>query len=156
MIALKEVQTDKDYQLAVDLFKEYASQLGVDLAFQNFNKEIENITQEYARPDGTIVIAYQDEKTPLGCFGIRKLQDSTCELKRMYLRTEARGLGIGRQLLRKALEVGKELGYTHMRLDTLPTMLSAIRLYEKEGFYEIAPYRFNPIQGTKYMEVQLK
>ncbi|QHT65564.1 GNAT family N-acetyltransferase [Rhodocytophaga rosea] len=155
MIEIKEVQTENEYLVAADLFKEYASQLGVDLSFQNFNKEIENISQEYARPYGALFIAYTDDKIPMGCFGIRKLENSICELKRMYLRTEARGLGLGRQLLRKAINVGKELGYAKMRLDTLPTMLSAIHLYTNEGFYEIAPYRFNPITGTKYMEVNL-
>lgn len=155
MIELKEVQQDEDYRTAAALFKEYASQLGVDLEFQNFSKEVDNITREYARPNGTIFIAYKDEKIPLGCFGIRKLEKDICELKRMYLRTEVRGLGIGKQLLKRAIEVGKELGYTTMRLDTLPTMLSAISLYKNEGFYEIEPYRYNPIIDTKYLEIKL-
>jgi GNAT superfamily N-acetyltransferase len=156
MIELKEVRTDREFQTAAELFKEYVSQLGVDLSFQNFDQEVKDLSQEYSRPDGILFIAWQNEQTPLGCFGIRKLEDSVCELKRMYVSAQARGLGIGRQLLRKAVAAGRELGYTTMRLDTLPKMAAAMNLYEKEEFYEIAPYRFNPIAGTKYLEVKLK
>lgn len=110
----------------------------------------------YARPDGTLCIAYtKDGSGPLGCFGIRKSEKGICELKRMYLRTEARGLGLGKQLLKRAIEAGRELGYTKMRLDTLPTMHSAIHLYLKAGFYEIGPYCFNPVTGTKFFEITL-
>lgn len=153
-MVLKEAETDKEYQTAAKLFKEYAVHIGVDLGFQNFDKEVENIENQYSRPNGAIFIAYND-KTPLGCFGIRKLEDAVCELKRMYLRKEARGHGTGKKLLKKSIELGKELGYEKMRLDTLPTMQSAIGLYEKAGFYEIEPYRFNPIKGAKYFEIKL-
>ena len=73
----------------------------------------------------------------------------------MYLKASVRGMGIGKLLLTKAIKAGKELGYNTMRLDTLPSMQSAIGLYQKMGFYEIPPYRFNPIAGTKYFEIQL-
>lgn len=152
---LKEAKSEKEYQIAVALFKEYASQIGVDLAFQNFNQEIENIESQYSRPNGVIIIAFKDEKIPLGCFGIRKLEDAICELKRMYLIKDARGMGLGKKLLSKSIGMANELGYKKMKLDTLPTMLSAIKLYEQSGFYEIDPYRFNPIEGTKYFEIKL-
>ncbi|WP_055397583.1 GNAT family N-acetyltransferase [Flagellimonas eckloniae] len=125
------------------------------MEFQNFTNEIQNIEVQYSRPKGIIFIARNDENLPLGCFGIRVLEDSICELKRMFLKKEARGLGLGKQMLEKAIEAAKELGYQKMRLDTLPTMNAAIGLYKKVGFYEIEPYRFNPIQGTKYFELSL-
>ncbi len=152
---LKEAKSDSEYKTAIQLFKEYVSQIGVDLEFQNFNEEIENIKSLYSRPKGVLFIALDDKRSPLGCVGIRKLENSICELKRMYLKEEARGLGIGKQLLKKAIEVGEELGYQKMRLDTLPIMHSAIDLYKRTGFYEIEPYRFNPIKGTKYFEIKL-
>ena len=155
MNKLKEVISDKDYQTAVTLFKEYALEIDIDLEFQNFSKEIENIKNQYSRPQGIIFIVNGKKELALGCFGIRQLEDSICELKRMYLKSEARGLGIGKLMMEKAIEVGKELGYKKMRLDTLSTMSSAIRLYEKIGFYEIEPYRFNPMESAKYFEIEL-
>ncbi len=156
LIHLEEVNSNKGYKFAVKLFKEYVSQLGIDLEFQNFNKEIRNISVEYARPNGVIIIAYINKKEPIGCVGIRKFEETICELKRMYLKIEYRELGIGKALLREAIKKGKELGYYKIRLDTLPSMLKAIDLYRNKGFYEIKPYRFNPIIGTKYYELKLK
>ena len=155
MIQFEEVKSDKDYNLAAKLFKEYASQLNLDLSFQNFEEEIINIEEQNSKPDGLILIAYDIDRNPIGCFGIRKFADSVCELKRMYLKKEMRRKGIGKQLLIKAIESAKALNYRYIRLDTLPTMETAIILYEKMGFYEIDAYRFNPIQGTKYFEIQL-
>ena len=155
MIELTEAKSKEEFKTGVDLFQEYATQLGVDLEFQNFREETHNIETQYSRPDGALFIAYNDQKKVMGCFGVRSLEQSICELKRMYLRKEARGMGIGKQLLIKSLEVGKELGFKKMRLDTLPTMESAIGLYIKMGFCEIDPYRYNPIDGTKYFEIAL-
>ena len=152
---LKEVDSNEDYKVATELFKEYASQIGFDLEFQNFNEELQKIESHYSPPRGAIFIAWNEEGAPIGCFGIRKFDESICELKRMYLKTEARGLGIGKQLLKKAIEVGSRLGYKKMRLDTLPSMDSAIKLYETTGFYNIEPYRFNPIEGALYYEIKL-
>lgn len=154
MIILKEVKSTEEYQVAAQLFKEYATQLNVDLSFQNFEQELLDIKIQYVRPKGIIYLAY-DERKPVGCFGIRAFEGDICELKRMYLKTEMRGKGIGKQLLEKSIAVGKELGYLRMRLDTLPSMQSAIGLYQKMGFYEIEPYRFNPIEGTMYFEIKL-
>lgn len=155
MIELTEAKSKEEFKTGVDLFQEYATQLGVDLEFQNFREETHNIETQYSRPDGALFIADNDLKKVMGCFGVRSLEQSICELKRMYLRKEARGMGIGKQLLIKSLEVGKELGFKKMRLDTLPTMESAIGLYIKMGFCEIDPYRYNPIDGTKYFEIAL-
>ncbi len=155
MTHFSEANSVEDYQLAVGLFKEYAAQLGVDLEFQNFSSELEKMELHYTRPKGVLIIAYNEKYLPIGCFGIRNFENTTCELKRMYLRKEARGLGIGKLLLEKSISIGKELGYKSMRLDTLPTMQAAIGLYKKMGFYEIAPYRYNPIKGTKYFEIIL-
>ena len=154
MIYLQEVKSTEEYNIAAQLFKEYATQLKVDLSFQNFEQELLDIKIQYARPKGIIYLAY-DKDEPVGCFGIRAFENDTCELKRMYLKAEMRGKGVGKLLLEKSIAAGKELGYLRMRLDTLPSMQSAIGLYQKMGFYEIEPYRFNPIEGTKYFEIKL-
>ncbi|MEL7120061.1 MAG: GNAT family N-acetyltransferase, partial [Bacteroidota bacterium] len=124
-------------------------------SFQDFEKELENIESQYSRPEGILYIAYDEKGKAMGCFGIRKWAESICELKRMYINKAYRKQGFGSTFMSKSLEVAKELGYEKMRLDTLPTMHSAIQLYEKYGFYEIEPYRFNPIGGTKYFENNL-
>ena len=155
MERLREAQSDKEYKIAIQLFREYASQIGIDLSFQDFDEEIINIHKQYSRPDGLLLIAYDINENPVGCIGVRRLTDSICELKRMYVKKEVRGQGLGKVLLAKALEIGKQLNYDRMRLDTLVTMNSAIQLYEKAGFYEIDPYRFNPEEGAKYFEIRL-
>ncbi len=155
IVKFNEAKTLKDYNIASDLFKEYASQTGIDLEFQNFRKEIENLKNQYSRLVGAALIVYNELENPIGYFGVRPLEGSISELKRMCLRTEGRGKGIGKQMLNKAIEISKELGYDKMRLDTLPTMQSAIGLYKKIGFYEIDPYRFNPIARSKYFEISL-
>lgn len=156
MIELTEAKSDKDYQIAVELFKEYNSVIGIDLEFQNFTQEIKTINIQYSRPEGAIFIVYNKNYSALGCFGIRKLNETICELKRMYLKPKFQGLGIGKIMLEKSFLFATELGYKKMRLDTLSTMHSAIALYKKMGFYEIEPYRFNPIKGAKYFEVNLE
>jgi len=155
MISTQEATSTEAYKIALELIKEYVAQLGVDLSFQNIHQEIQNIEQQYARPEGVMIIVYTDNEKAIGCFGIRAFEESICELKRMYLKKEYQGLGIGKELLAKSLELGKALGYKKMRLDTLPSMQAAIGLYKNMGFYEIPAYRFNPIEGTKYFEIVL-
>ncbi len=153
---IKEVHTQQEYQIAALLFKEYAQEIGIDLEFQNFQKELSDLKKQYAKPQGTIWLAYNEHEDAVGCVGIRKLEDSICELKRMYVRKEARGTGLGKSLMEKSIEIAIELGYQKMRLDTLSTMHSAIHLYKSVGFYEIESYRFNPFDEAKYYELELK
>jgi len=94
MTQFREAKSTEDYELATALFKEYATQIGVDLEFQNFSTEIQKIASHYSKPKGVIIIAYGENEQPIGCFGIRYFKKSICELKRMYLKQEARGLGI--------------------------------------------------------------
>lgn len=155
-IKFTEVKSKNEYEIAASLFKEYASQIVIDLEFQNFNKEVENLEDQYSRPEGVIYIIYNLENLPIGCFGIRKLENSICELKRMYLKEDYRGLGFGKKMMEKAIEAGKEMRYQKMRLDTLSTMNTAIGLYKSVGFYEIESYCFNPIETAKYFEINLK
>ena len=155
MLKFKEASDRKDYKLAADLFREYAAKLAVDLDFQDFNGELAQIDQIYGKPAGILFLAYE-KADALGCFGIRKLEEGICELKRMYLREEARGRGYGKELLSFAMSQARKLGYKKMRLDTLPDMQQAIRLYEKLGFYEIPAYRYNPVKGTRYLEIKLR
>lgn len=146
--------TAADFEKGKILFEEYVQSIGVDLSFQDFAKELLIIDEQYNHPSGALLLAYAETKA-IGCAGIRKLDDATAELKRMYIRGEYRGYGIGVQMLEQSLQKAKELGYKKIRLDTLKTMEKAKALYRSFGFYEIPSYRYNPLEGTVYMEKAL-
>jgi ribosomal protein S18 acetylase RimI-like enzyme len=137
-----------------DLFQEYARSLQVDLCFQNFTQELADLPGKYAPPSGRLFLATQDHQ-PLGCVAVRQLSDSICEMKRLYVRPDARGLGLGRKLAQKAIAAGSDVGYQRMRLDTLGSMKEAIALYESLGFQPIKPYYKNPSPCAVFMELVL-
>jgi len=145
------VATSPDDVAAVTaMFREYAATLGVDLGFQHFEQEIASIPGDYAPPRGRLLLAGD-----LGCVALRPLSVDVCEMKRLYVRPAGRGLGLGRMLVERVIIEARTIGYRFMRLDTLPSMTTAAALYVSLGFREIAPYRFNPVAGTKYFELTL-
>ena len=153
---LKTVQVKSEPELFSirELFKEYTDSLGFDLAFQNFEKEFAELPGQYAFPNGRLLLAFEDEKI-VGGVALRKFSEGICEMKRLYIRSEFRGKGYGKALAKKIIDIGREIGYQYMRLDTVPNMIEAIALYGSMGFYKIKPYRFNPIKGTLYFELKL-
>jgi putative acetyltransferase len=132
------------------LFGEYAASLPFDLGFQGFDDELAALPGAYAPPRGALLLA-----PGAGCAGIRPLTDDACELKRLYVRPSARGRGLGRMLTEAAIAEARRIGYARMRLDTTPGMEAAQALYEELGFVEIAPYRRNPVAGTRFLELEL-
>ena len=136
----------EDLPLVRELFLEYAASLGVDLSFQDFEHELETLATCYE----LILLAGAD-----GCVALRRIDDSTCEMKRLYVRPSARGRNLGRALAEALIAEAQRRGYARMRLDTLPTMQNAMRLYESLGFIDIEPYRFNPIAGSRFLELDL-
>lgn len=143
-----------DIETARGLFLEYAESVGIDLCFQGFEKELAALPGQYSEPEGALILA-KHGKEACGCGCLRKIDDVTCEMKRLYVRDPFRGLGIGRELVKRLLSAARGKGYRRMRLDTLPSMAQAIALYRSFGFYEIPPYVYNPIQGAIYMEIVL-
>jgi ribosomal protein S18 acetylase RimI-like enzyme len=135
------------------LFKEYASTLGVDLCFQDFENELKELPGEYSEPNGCILLAFLDSALA-GCVALRPLSSEICEMKRMYVRPTFRGQGIGRILAQDVITEARRR-YEKMRLDSLPTMREAQALYRSLGFREIDAYRPNPIEGAVFMELKL-
>jgi len=138
-----------------DLFLEYADSLGVSLDFQNFEAELAGLPGEYQSPGGCLLVARLDGQLA-GCVAMRRIDDRTCEMKRLYVRPQFQGLKIGKKLAESVIETARKLGYSRMRLDTLPSMKSARSLYASLGFKEIPPYRHNPIDGTSFMELEFE
>ena len=142
-------------QHARRLFQEYGESLGFSLCFQSFDKELAGLPGDYAPPEGRLLLAEHEGKIA-GCVALHKLSDGICEMKRLYVRPAFRGQALGRALAERVLCEARDLGYTHMRLDTIVgKMDSAIALYRELGFREIPPYRENPIAGAIYMELKL-
>jgi len=139
---------------ARQLFLEYAQLLNVDLSFQDFEEELNSLPERYGPPDGTIIIASVDGRSA-GCIALHRLSGDICEMKRLYVRDNYRGLGIGKKLIAMLLEEALKRNYRFIRLDTLPTMEKAQKLYEAFGFYDIEPYVYNPIRGTRFLERKL-
>jgi ribosomal protein S18 acetylase RimI-like enzyme len=133
------------------LFREYVNGLGIDLSFQDFAAELAALPGKYAPPSGELMLAYSPRGDVLGCVAVRPLAGTVCEMKRLYVRPAARGLGIGRALVAAIIEAAQALGYTQMKLDTLPSMPEALALYESFGFVRIAAYYHNPVPGTVYL-----
>lgn len=148
------VSSAEEYAAASRLFKEYAEWLGIDLSFQHFEEELQNLKSMYSNPNGGIILCKYGLEYA-GCIAIRKKEEEVAELKRMFVRTAFQGRGIGKALLTDAIQHATDLRYKKIRLDTLNNMIPAISLYKQFGFYEIPAYYFNPEPTAVYFEKQL-
>lgn len=138
-----------------ELFLEYANSLGFSLCFQNFDKELTGLPGDYSAPHGRLLVAESNGKTA-GCVALHPLEPQVCEMKRLYVRPEFRGIKLGLALVNAILTEARKIGYQKIRLDTVePSMKDAVAMYRRFGFQEIGPYRSNPMPGTLYMELDL-
>jgi putative acetyltransferase len=141
------------------LMREYAASLGADLGYQGFEKELAGLPGKYAPPAGALFLARVPSSAgaePAGCVALRDLGSGDCEMKRLFVRPEYRGLGIGRALAERAIDEGRRLGYRRMRLDTLERLADAVALYRSLGFEPTDPYCENPLPGAMYWEKRLR
>ena len=153
-LEIRDAHEEPSLSAVRGLFLEYARSLGISLEFQRFDAELASLPGEYAPPTGALMLALVDGAAA-GCVGLHSWQPRVAEMKRLYVRQEFRGTGIGRALAEAAMARALSLRYERLRLDTLPLMASAQALYRQLGFREIAPYRDNPVAGAKYYEVVL-
>jgi ribosomal protein S18 acetylase RimI-like enzyme len=146
--------TDADLPAVRALIEEYCRWIDMDLAFQEIDGELDGLPGDYAPPGGVLLLARMDG-TPVGVAAYRRLDEGTCEMKRLYVQAQARGQGLSRSLVTTLMAHAARAGYREMRLDTLPKMGAAQRLYESLGFRDIAPYYDTPIAGTRFMACRL-
>ena len=137
-----------------EIFIEYADFLKVDLCFQDFEKELQTLHQVYFPPLGCIILA-KEGKQVLGCIALKPIAEGICEMKRLYVRPEARGKSLGKKLVNELIEFAKKAGYKTMKLDTITSLKEAIVLYRSKGFVETAPYVYNPLSEVLYFELTL-
>jgi GNAT superfamily N-acetyltransferase len=156
VIRIAQADSSEQVRAVAELFVEYAASLAVDLSFQRFDDELATLPGDYVPPRGALLLAF-DEDEAVGCAGLRPLEwPRTSELKRLYVRPQSRGRGTGKLLSQAALSTAAAPGYRRLRLDTLSTMTEAQHLYEALGFHEIDAYRFNPVPGARYLEMDLR
>lgn len=173
-------ESDHAVRMASMLFREYAASLGVDLSFQEFEHEVATLPGDYAPPSGRLFLALGDDpggsraeladalqlspatwESPAphgvaGCVALRKFDAERCEMKRLYVRPQFRGKGLGKELAETIIRAAREIGYQAILLDTLPQMTKAQQLYRHLGFREIPAYRHNPVPGSLYFELPLQ
>lgn len=151
-----QAQSESEIEQVRELFGEYVAWLGINLCFQNYDKEVADLPGEYAPPRGRLLLALADDGAAAGCAALRDLGNGVAEMKRLFVRPAFRGQRLGWQLAEMILDEARALGYERIRLDTLPGKMDrAIAMYRVLGFKDIAPYYNNPVEGAAFMELEL-
>lgn len=145
-------RTADEVSAVAELFRAYAASLNVDLCFQGFEQELASMPGKYAPPRGELLLARDAYGRPIGCVALRPVEaEGACEMKRLYVTPQGRGLGLGEKLVSMILNDAQRIGYREIRLDTLPSMTSAIALYRKFGFEPMDAYYETPVGGTLFL-----
>ena len=156
MITIIQANTPEHYNAGAAIFKEYAKSLDFTLSFQSFDDELTILPVMYGSPTGALLLV-EDDGIYVGAVGLRQIEnETTCEVKRMYIRPGYQGKGIGKALMTSVIEAARSMNYKTIKLDTLgPKMPAAVGLYQSFGFKETTPYNFNPYEGVLYFEREL-
>ena len=155
-VKIERARSAQDLDSTAQLFAAYADSLGLDLSFQEFDDELKSLPGKYASPTGEILLARDCNGVAVGCVAVRPLSPpNCCEMKRLYILPAGRGLGVGKRLLHEVLDIAASLGYSEIKLDTLPSMSQAISLYESAGFAPTSPYYKTPLTRTVFLARRL-
>ena len=155
MLEIIHVSSGEHLEQVRRLFQEYANSLKINLSFQNFDAELANLPGGYLPPDGVLLLAFKDKQSA-GCVAVRRFDTETCEVKRLYVRPQFRGLNIGAKLAVKIMDEARKLDYKRMVLDTLASSMGkAQNLYVSLGFKRIPAYRYNPEPDAIFMQLDL-
>jgi len=150
-----QAETSEQIESAREIFREYEKWLDLDLCFQGFEKELSELPGKYAPPDGLLWLALDDERVA-GCIALRKIEGDICEMKRLFVRPDYRGSGVGKLLVQSLINEARKIGYAKMLLDTYPSKMGkAVEIYRSNGFVETTRYYDNPHENTIYMELSL-
>lgn len=157
LFTIEPAAAPADIAAAAELMRAYAASIALDLSYQDFEAELFALPGKYAPPSGALFLARSRGGEAIGCVALRAFPpDNNCEMKRLYVSPNARGLGLGRVLVQRVIDEGVRLGYDTMYLDTLPGMTAAIALYEDTGFSRIPPYYDTPIAETVFFSRALR
>ena len=154
MSEIKPANFPDDLEHVIAILREYITSPRVSLAFQNYEAEFAALPGKYAAPDGRLLLAWKGQAV-VGCAALRRVDETTCEMKRVYVRPDARGENLGRRLIESILAEARAAGYSRICLDVLPEFSAAQRIYESLGFLPAEPVTFNPVPGTKYLALEL-
>jgi putative acetyltransferase len=143
-----------DLERVIAIFREYIASPSVDLGFQDYEAEFATLPGKYAPPGGRLLLAWKGQAV-VGCAALRRVDETTCEMKRVYVRPVARGENLGRRLVESILAEARAEGYARICLDVLPEFSAAQRIYESLGFRSAAPVAFNPVPGTRFLALEL-
>lgn len=154
MLILRQAAFPMDQDAVVSIFREYVTSPSVSLDFQEYETEFAGLPGKYAAPEGRLLLACEGDSV-LGCAALRRVDASTCEMKRVYVRPAARGRNLGRQLVVALLSEARLAGYSRICLDVLPEFTAAQALYASLGFVPAAPVSVNPVPGTKFLALGL-
>jgi len=156
ILIIRRAASAQDIAEIRQLLREYEAWLGTNLCFQDFENELAGLPGSYAPPSGRLLIAMAAAANKsAGCIALRPFDESVCEMKRLFVRADFRGTGLGRRLALAIVDEARAIGYRKMRLDTLPQQRAAHHLYASLGFREIQPYRPNPVAGSLFLELDL-
>jgi len=153
-VIFRDVEMPADFDLIRRLWREYWDSLGFSDDFQDFGRELAGLPGDYVPPGGALILAMENEE-PAGVVAMRRIDDSACEAKRLYVRPEYRGRGVGRNLLDRVIQIARTLGYRDLYGDTMPSMRQALGMYDAIGFERVGPYSDHPTPGAVYLRLRL-
>jgi putative acetyltransferase len=152
---IRHARFPEDTSAVLNIWREYVASPSVSLDYQGNEQEFAELPGKYAAPDGRILLAHRVGQIE-GCIALRKVDISICEMKKLYVRPRARGLGLGQKLVQRLINEAREIGYQEMRLDVLAEFRSARKIYQSLGFVAAEPVSFNPVPDTSFLGLKLR